>query len=99
MEVPVADHSPSLVRRPMVGQPCHGRLQAAEGAATDPALETCEVALERDRLTADLRCPDPARCLAFAVERLEQDLGVECVKPELQLDQHRSDSKPLDIEQ
>jgi hypothetical protein len=53
MEVSMADDSPSLVRRPMAGELCHGGLQAAEAAATDPARQTHEVALHGDHLAAD----------------------------------------------
>src|SRR5262249_53607625 len=39
------------------------------------------------------------RLLAFAIERLEQHFGIERVKPELDLDQHRDDSNSLRREQ
>src|SRR6266571_7169484 len=99
MEVPVADDAPALIHRPMVGEPDDGLLQTAEAPASDPAFQAGEVALESDQLTADRRPAGRARRLAFTVERQEQDLGVERVKPELHLDQHRRDPEPPRIEQ
>src|SRR5256884_9465774 len=94
MEVPVADDAPALIHRPMVGEPDDGLLQTAEAPASDPAFQAGEVALEGDQLTADRRPAGRARRLAFTVERQGQDLGVERVKPELHLDQHRPDPEP-----
>src|SRR5262245_29401955 len=77
MEVTVADDMAMLARGPMLEEPGHGLLQAAEIAAGDPAFQAGEVAVESDRLTADRRAPGQARRLALAVERLEKNLGVE----------------------
>src|SRR5213083_1942474 len=99
MEIPVADDAPALAHRPMVGEPGHGLLQTAEAPARDPAFEAGEMAVEGHELAADRRLAGRARRLAFTVERQEQDLGVECVKPELHLDQHRRDPEPPRIEQ
>src|SRR5207247_5678622 len=99
MEIPVADDAPALAHRPMVGEPGHGLLQTAEAPARDPAFEAGEMAVEGHELAADRRLAGRARRLAFTVAREEHDLGGECVKAGVHLDQHRSDPDPLRIEE
>src|SRR3989442_8326184 len=98
MEVPVADDAPGLAHRPMVGEPGHGLLQAAEASVSDPAFEAGEGALEGDHLTTERWPPGPPPPLPFTGERPEHDLGPERVKPGARFDHHRTHPPPPRIE-
>src|SRR5262245_26444270 len=99
MEIAVADDASLLRRRPMIEEPRHGGFQAAKVGVRDLAFEAGEVALEGHGLTVDGWPVSSIRLLAFPVERCEQRLRIERVKPELHLHQHGDDSERLRREQ
>src|SRR5262249_3869998 len=81
MEVAVADDASLLRHRPMIEEPRHRVLQAAKVRAHDLAFETSEVTLEGHQPTVDRWPVRSVRLLAFPVERLEQHLRIEGMKP------------------
>src|SRR5262245_24118534 len=99
MEIAVTDDAPLLRRRPMIEEPCHGVFQTAKVRPRGLAFEAVEVAYERNQLTIDRWPVSSVRLPSFPIERLEQHLRIERVKPELHLHQHGDDAERLRREQ